>query len=96
MRPFLDDIAFGLLTDAQILENFSRAHVEKSLESWEFQDVEIRMRIPGARPQPHALTMMTYEFKLPKGTLKVQDQPIHWIRKQDGKWYVTKLPKSGK
>jgi len=26
----------------------------------------------------------------------VQDQPIHWIKKQDGKWYVTKLPKSAK
>ena len=96
VRGFLDEIAFGQLSDAQILENFVKTHVEKTLESWEFQDVEIRMRIPGARPQPHALATMTYEFKFPKGTMKVQDQPIHWIRKLDGKWYVTKLPKTGK
>jgi len=96
VRTFLDEVAFGQLTDAQILENFSKTHVEKTLESWEFQDIEIRMRIPLARPQPHALATMTYEFKLPKGSLKVQDQPLHWIKKQDGKWYVTKLPKTGK
>ena len=96
VRAFLDDIAFGMLTDAQVMELFLRTGVDRMLESWEIQDVEIRMRIPGARPQPHALTMMTYELKLPKGTLKATDQPIHWIRKMDGKWYVTKLPKSGK
>ena len=96
VKTFLDDVAFGQLTDAQILENFSKTHVEKALESWEFQDIEIRMRVPLARPQPHALATMSYEFKFPKGTLKVQDQPIHWIKKQDGKWYVTKLPKTGK
>ncbi|HLY73459.1 MAG TPA: hypothetical protein VKU80_05005, partial [Planctomycetota bacterium] len=96
VRGFLDEIAFGQLADVQVLENFAKANSDKSLESWEIQDVEIRMRIPAARPQPHALTTMTYEFKFPKGSLKVQDQPIHWIRKLDGKWYVTKLPKTGK
>jgi serine/threonine protein kinase len=96
IRGFLDEIAYGQLTDAQILELFGRNPAERSLEGWEFQDVEIRMRVPGARPQPHALTTMTYEVKFPKGTAKIQDQPIQWIRKLDGKWYVTKTPKSGK
>jgi hypothetical protein len=96
VKGFLDELAFGQLTDAQVLEIFTKTHVEKLLESWEIQDVEIRMRIPGARPQPHAVMTMSYEFKFPKGTLKIQDQFIHWIRKLDGKWYVTKLPKTGK
>jgi len=96
VKTFLDEVAFGQLADTQILENFVKIHAEKTLESWEFQDIEIKMRIPMARPQPHALATMTYEFKFPKSTLRVQDQPIHWIKKQDGKWYVTKLPKTGK
>ena len=54
------------------------------------------MRVPCARPQPHALTIMTYNLKIPKGTMNVTDQHIQWIRKLDGKWYVTKLPKTGK
>jgi hypothetical protein len=39
---------------------------------------------------------MTYDVKLPKGELKITDQPLHLIRKIDGKWYVTKLPKGVK
>jgi len=50
--------------------------------------------VPGLRAQPHAMVTMTYELKLPKGTIKLTDQPIHWIRKLDGRWYVTRLPKS--
>jgi len=96
LRGILDEVAFGQLSDSQLLELFTRNPIDQALEGWEIQDVEIRMRIPGARPQPHAVTMMTYEFKFPKGSLKVQDQPIQWIRKLDGKWYVTKFPKSGK
>jgi serine/threonine-protein kinase len=96
LRGFLDEIAFGQLSDAQVLEVFYKNSVEKSLTSWEIQDVELRMRVPGARPQPHALTLMTYEFKLNKADLKVSDQSINWIRKLDGKWYVTRLPKTGK
>jgi predicted Ser/Thr protein kinase len=96
IRGILDEVAFGQLTDAQVLETWIRNPGERQLENWEFQDVDVRMRIPGARPQPHAMTIMTYEMKFPKGSMKVQDQPIQWIRKQDGKWYVTKLPKTGK
>ena len=96
VRGFLDEIAFGQLTDVQALEQFNRNFPERTLETWEFQDVDIRMRIPGARQLPHALTTMTYEMKFPKGTMKMQDQPIQWIRKSDGKWYVTKLPRSSK
>jgi len=94
IRGFLDEIAFGQLTDAQVLEGFEKA--QGVLQTWEIQDVEIRMRVPGARPQPHAQTLMTYDFKFAKGELKATDQPIQWIRKLDGKWYVTKLPKSAK
>jgi hypothetical protein len=96
IRGILDEIAFGQMTDLQVLETFSKNPVEKQLESWEFQDVEVRMRVPGARPQPHAVTTMTYELTFPKGSMKIQDQSIQWIRKSDGKWYVTKFPKSGK
>jgi hypothetical protein len=94
LRSFLDEIAFGQLADAQVLEIFAKG--DRALQSWEIKDVEIRMRVPGARPQPHAQIVMTYDFKLPKGEMKVTDQPISWIRKLDGKWYVTKLPKSAK
>jgi len=92
----LDEVALGQMTDAQFLETLGRNQVEKQLESWEFQDIEVRMRIPGARTQPHAVTTMTYELTFPKGSMKIQDQLIQWIRKSDGKWYVTKFPKSGK
>jgi serine/threonine protein kinase len=96
LRSFLDEIAYGQLNDAQVQEIFTKNMVEKTLQAWEVQDVEIRMRVPGARPQPHAVTVMTYDFKFAKGDLKVTDQTINWIRKLDGKWYVTKLPKTGK
>ncbi|HLY08416.1 MAG TPA: protein kinase [Planctomycetota bacterium] len=96
IRAFLDDIAFGLLSDQQVLEIFAKNPVERYLERWEIQDVEIRMRVPGARPQPHAQALMTYDFKFNKVEMKVTDQTIHWIRKLDGKWYVTRLPKTGK
>ena len=96
IRAMLDEVAFGQMTDGQVLETFGRNQAEKQLESWEFQDVEVRMRIPGARPQPHAVTTMAFELTFPKGSMKIQDQLIQWIRKPDGKWYVTKFPKSGK
>jgi predicted Ser/Thr protein kinase len=94
IRGMLDELAFGQLSDAQVLELVGRSHSDKgSLESWEIQDVDIRMRMPGLRQNPHALFTMTYEVKLPKGELKMADQPLHLIRKVDGKWYVTRLPK---
>lgn len=96
IKGMLDEIAFGQVADSAVLELFTRNPLEKTLDSWEFQDVEVRMRIPGARPQPHALCIMTYDLKFPKGNLKLTDQHIQWIKKMDGKWYVTKLPKSGK
>jgi predicted Ser/Thr protein kinase len=94
IRSFLDEIAFGQLTDQQVLEVFAKSPGEKTLQSWEIQNVEIRMRVPGARPQPHAEATMTYEYKFNKVDMKVTDQPLHWIRRLDGKWYVTKLPKT--
>ena len=97
MRGMLDEVAFVQVTDLQLQEIFTKTHVDKgTLEGWEFQDIEIRLKLPGARPQPHAMVTLTYELKFPKGSLKIQDQIIHWIRKLDGKWYVTKPPKTGK
>ncbi|MBI3854576.1 MAG: serine/threonine protein kinase [Planctomycetes bacterium] len=95
IRGMLDELAYGQLTDAQVLEVIGKAHSDKgTLESWEIMDVEIRMKLPGARPQPHATLTMTYDVKLPKGELKITDQPLHMIRRIDGKWYVTRLPKT--
>ena len=94
IRAMLDELAFGQITDAQVLDLLGRSHPDKgSLESWEIQDVDIRTRMPGMRQNPHALFTMTYQVNLPKGELKVTDQPLHLIRKLDGKWYVTRLPK---
>ena len=89
-----DELAFGQMTDAALLELIGKAHSDRgTLESWEIQDLELRSKMPGLRQQPHALFTMTYEVKLPKGELKITDQPLHMIRKLDGKWYVTRLPK---
>jgi serine/threonine protein kinase len=93
IRGMLDELAFGQMTDTQLFELVGKGHADKgSLEGWEIQDVEIRMKMPGLRQMPHALFTMTYEVKLPKGELKITDQPLHLIRKE-GKWYVTRLPK---
>jgi serine/threonine protein kinase len=94
-RGMLDDLAFGQITDQQLEELLTRNHPDYLLESWEIQDAEIRMKVPG-RPQPHATLTLTYELKLPKGTMRVTDQVMHWIRKLDGRWYLTRLPKTGK
>jgi serine/threonine protein kinase len=97
VRGMLDELAFGQPSDQQVQELLGKNHAEHTLESWEIQDVEIRSRMPGLRQQPHATVTMTYELRLSKGMLKLTDQPIHWIRKIDGRWYVTRLPKqSGK
>jgi eukaryotic-like serine/threonine-protein kinase len=97
IRSMLDEIAFGQITDAQMVDLLGRGYADRgSLESWEIQDVDIRTRMPGLRQHPHALFTMTYEVKVPKGELKIADQPLHLIRKVDGKWYVTRLPKGTK
>jgi hypothetical protein len=97
IRSMLDEIAFGQISDSQLLELLGKGQLDKgSLESWEIQDVEVRMKMPGLRPQPHALFTMTYEAKFPKGEMKMTDQPLHLIRKLDQKWYVTRLPKGSK
>src|SRR5262249_24942214 len=46
IRAMMDEVAFGQLTDAQVLETFTRGGVERTLESWEFQDVDVRLKIP--------------------------------------------------
>jgi serine/threonine protein kinase len=89
IRGMLDEIAYGQLSDAEILAIIHRNSDKAQLEGWEFQDVDVRLKAPGARG-PHATVTMTYDLKLPKGDLKIADQPIHLIRKLDGKWYVTK------
>jgi len=95
IRSMLDEIAYGQLSDAEILAILHRNPDKMTLESWEFQDVDVRLKLPGARG-PHAMVTMSYDLKLPKGDLKLADQPIHLIRKLDGKWYVTKPPRSSK
>jgi hypothetical protein len=96
VRALLDTLTYGDLTEAQVAELFTKLAPDKgTLERWEFQDVEVRARLPG-RPQPHGLTTMTYEMKFPKGEMKLTDQPLHWIRKLDGKWFITKPPRTGK
>jgi hypothetical protein len=96
VRGMLDELAFGQMTDQQVAELFAKNHAEYTLESWEIQDVEIRSKLPGLRQQPHAAVTLTYELKLPKGSMKIADQPMHWIRKLDGRWYLTRLPKGMK
>jgi len=96
VRGMLDELAFGQMTDQQVAELFAKNHTEYTLESWEIQDVEIRSKLPGLRQQPHAAVALTYELKLPKGSMKITDQPMHWIRKLDGRWYLTRLPKGMK
>jgi predicted Ser/Thr protein kinase len=93
VRGMLDELAFGQMTDPQLAELFTKNHPEYSLESWEIQDVEIRTKLPGLRQQPHATVSLTYELKLPKGSMRITDQPMNWIRKPDGRWYLTRLPK---
>jgi predicted Ser/Thr protein kinase len=95
IRGMLDEIAYGQLSDAEILALIHRNSDRATLEGWEFQEAEVRLKLPGARG-PHATVTMTYDLKLPKGDLKLSDQPIHLIRKLDGKWYVTKPPRLSK
>jgi serine/threonine protein kinase len=95
VRGMLDELAFGQMSDQQVAEMFTRNHAEYTLESWEIQDVEIRSRTPGLRQQAHATVTLTYDLKLPKGTMKVSDQPMHWVRKE-GRWYLTRLLKTPK
>jgi predicted Ser/Thr protein kinase len=96
VRGMLDELAFGQISDQQVAEMFTRNHAEYTLESWEIQDVEIRVKTPGLRQQPHATVTLTYDLKLPKGSMKITDQPMHWIRKLDGRWYLTRLLKGMK
>src|SRR6185503_17990143 len=78
IRSMLDEIAFGQITDAQVLDLLGRGHSDKgTIESWEIQDLDLRMRMPGLRQQPHALFTMTYDVKFPKGEMKLTDQPLH-------------------
>jgi serine/threonine protein kinase len=92
VRGMLDKLAYGDLPDAQLAEMFSRLLAEKvEIEKWEFDDVQVHLK--GLVGRTTAVCQMSYSLKIPKGEVKVSDQPIHWVHKPDG-WYVTRPPRT--
>jgi hypothetical protein len=91
----LDPVTLGQPTDAQLGELFDKLFAEGTkLESWEFEDLKMRPRVPG-RFQPGAVVTMTYRVSVPGGELKHTEQPIHWLRKSDGRWLIMRPLRPG-
>ncbi len=93
-RAMADRLTFGDLTEEEGREMFLRALGGRGeLESWEFEDVQVRMGGRPFGPAPHGTCVMTYRLKYPMGDLKAVQQPIHWVYRTDGAWYVTRTPR---
>lgn len=94
VKDMTDRLTFGDAGEA-LAGELTRRIVEESLEllGWEFEEVEIRGRGLG-RP-PLARVTISYELKGPKGgTSKTTGGPIHWVRRIDGGWFLTRAPRS--
>jgi predicted Ser/Thr protein kinase len=93
LKGMLDSLTFGSPDEQVFAEILSKVFNEKvTLESWEIQDLDVRVRAPG-RPQPHAVASVAYHLKTPNSELKLQHQPVYWVRRIDGQWYLTRNPR---
>ena len=95
VRKMIDRLSFGQASERYIVEIFAKIFEEKaSLLSWEFEDLEIRTPGRGlGRMITYAKTTMTYHLKLPQGQVTISSQPIYWVRRRGGEWFVTKQPR---
>lgn len=93
MREVLDRLSFGEVSESSTPEIYAKVQSEKAeLLEWEVEDVILRGRMPG-RPAGAVVTV-TFRIGLPsKAEMKLPGQPLHWVRRLDGKWYATRPPK---
>jgi serine/threonine protein kinase len=92
IRGMLDRLSFGEPADAQLSDLFPRLAADKSeIQKWEFEDVQVRLKGPFGRTTGYC--QMSYTVKIPKGEIKLSEQPIHWVHKPDG-WYLTRAPRT--
>ncbi len=92
IAPMLDRLTFGELTESNAPELYQKMLADKTeLLGWEFEEVHLRSRLPG-RP-PGAVVTLSYRVALPKGELKLSGQPLHWVKRLDGRWYLSRPPR---
>jgi serine/threonine protein kinase len=92
VRSVLDRLTFGDGSHPAIGEHLQKIQSGAvDLAGWAVEYVQLRLR-PLARPA--AVCEMTYHLAAGKTEIKVEHQPVYWIHRADGLWYVTKPPKS--
>jgi predicted Ser/Thr protein kinase len=93
IKELTDRLTFGDSGEA-LAGEVARRILEGDVEilAWDFEDVEIRTRTLGR--SPHARVNLTYEIKGSQGKAKVEGAPIHWVRRIDGGWFLTRGPRS--
>ncbi len=89
VRGLLDRLSFGDLTAADAPDLYRRLADDKvELLDWQVEDVEVKARLPG-RP-PSVQVTMEVRASVPKGEIRLTGQPLHWVRRLDGAWYLTR------
>ena len=92
-RGMLDRLTFGEAGEA-LAQELLKKRTSDGLEliSWDFEELHVRPRAVG-RP-PTAQISLTYEFKDGGGVPRsAQGPPIHWVRRLDGGWFLTRAPR---
>jgi predicted Ser/Thr protein kinase len=85
----LDRLSFGDVTESQAAELFQKLATDRNeLTGWEFEDVQVRPRLPGSAPT--AVVSVNFRVALEKGELRLQGQPLHWVKRRDGQWYLSR------
>jgi serine/threonine protein kinase len=93
IRGMLDRLTFGEAGEALAQELLRRRSIDGlELAAWDFEQLEVRPRMIG-RP-PTAQVTLTYDMKDAGGALRpIRGQPIHWVRRLDGGWFLTRAPR---
>ena len=95
LKAMLDRLSFGEASKTFVAEFMSRLlQGAAKLESWEYENVEFRSPTGTAIRSPHwARVTLRYRVVVPQGETTLRGQPIHWVRRLNGQWYLARAPK---
>ncbi len=94
LREMADRLTFGDAGDSVAAELLRRL-MSESLEllGWEVEDLSVRPRSFGRPPQ--ATVTLSYDVKGPGGRTRTRGWPVHWVKRIEGGWLLTRAPRGG-
>ena len=94
LKEMTDRLTFGEAGDS-IAAELLRRLLGESLEllGWEVEDVSVRHR--QFTRAPLATVTVSYDVKGPAGRTRTRGLPLHWVKRLDGGWLLTRAPRGG-